>query len=509
MIDLISTEKAVTDLDASNVLKGGRQSLPTEGTVLGGFGQLLASHSDEPGSLNGEIDLPLIPSVAGVADPDLLSDEGLNAVELNSLDDSVNPKDITSSDIYIEDSDFSAIAPQLNNRDKSLKVSVTNSGNQVSQDLPYLPENAIEHSISDKTAETEIGNEPTETPIAGSVQLASTDAVEDQVVSSDIKVENEHISVSIHKELNSKETDTFSLPDSMDGSREQIEPEKDKNLDSALISSIQSEENTKSATVLKPASVTQSQNNISTNNNNNVAGGNGASQQSGLNQQSAGQQSFSQGGQGQQQSPFSQPQAQVNEQAQKLQVAQNQQSVLASFNELLDTESIRGEKTEKILGDLGIGLDRKSGLPSALQGINLPVRSPQWGQALGQRVVYMANNNIQEAKITLNPEKLGPVQIKIKIDKDQQMSVSMTAQHGTTRDALENAIPRLREMLETAGISFASVDVSSERNFDTQEFADDASENGQRQQGDFASEGDESEVTHIIKQSDNLVDYYA
>ena len=222
-------------------------------------------------------------------------------------------------------------------------------------------------------------------------------------------------------------------------------------------------------------------------------------------QASSGQQSFSQSNQ--QQSPFNQPQTPVNEQVQKQQLASEQQTVLRTFNEAMAADVNTAEKTERILGDLGVGFDRRLALPTALQSINLPVRSAQWGQALGQRVVYMANNKMQEAKITLNPEKLGPVQIKIQIDKDQQINVAMTAQHGTTREALEQAIPRLREMLETAGIDFGSVDVSTEQDFDAHEFANDSA-SGQHP-AQTTAEADEEEVMPIIQQSDNLVDYYA
>ncbi|WP_068649127.1 flagellar hook-length control protein FliK [Thiomicrospira sp. XS5] len=226
---------------------------------------------------------------------------------------------------------------------------------------------------------------------------------------------------------------------------------------------------------------------------------NAASSQS--NQQ--GQQSFS----GQQQA-----QQQFMNQVQK-QVVQSQQEAVKTANEASSVESEKAEKAEKLLGNLGLGLDAKKTMSQSLS-IPHPVRSPQWGQALGQKVTYMANNKLQEAKITLNPEKLGPIQVKLSMDKDHQAHVSMVAQHGTTRDAIENAMPRLREMLESAGIGFGSFDVRDESGSSEQRLAnqDGQSSSGQSS-GHLLTDGDEAETAGdgMVQtvSSDNLVDFYA
>jgi len=152
--------------------------------------------------------------------------------------------------------------------------------------------------------------------------------------------------------------------------------------------------------------------------------------------------------------------------------------------------------------------ESRSLLPSGLQSIAVPVRSPQWGQALGQRVTYMANNQVQKAEITLNPEKLGPVQVKLHIDKDQQAHVTMNAQHVTTREAMESAIPRLREMLEQSGINLASVDVGDHSNF-AQSNQENDSDNIQLSQGDTESDLIEQPAAQTTIISDNIVDFYA
>ena len=184
----------------------------------------------------------------------------------------------------------------------------------------------------------------------------------------------------------------------------------------------------------------------------------------------------------------------------------NLRAVEASINQTTMLDSEGRPVTESLLGD------RRASLPPGLQSIPLPVKHPQWGQALGQRVVYMANSQLQQAQITLNPEKLGPIQIKLHMDRDQQIQVSLNAQHGTTKEAMEAAIPRLREMLEQNGVNLSSVDVGDFSQFAEQQMSDEPSEN--QNSGVHTADSDENESLTTAEQvlqteSDQLVDYYA
>ncbi len=166
------------------------------------------------------------------------------------------------------------------------------------------------------------------------------------------------------------------------------------------------------------------------------------------------------------------------------------------------------EKSAGLLAGLGGALDKSGQLLTGLQAINTPVKHPQWGQALGQRIVSMANSQMQEAKIMLNPEKLGPIQIKLSLDKDQQIHVAMYAQQGTTREAMENALPKLREMLEQAGINFGSLDVADQNKSEQKQHNDESSEEIGEEELAVDSLTEKDATTLVIKTA-NLVDYYA
>ena len=106
-----------------------------------------------------------------------------------------------------------------------------------------------------------------------------------------------------------------------------------------------------------------------------------------------------------------------------------------------------------------------------------PMQQKGWDQAMGQRVVWMVRNNIQEAQIQLNPRELGPINVRVSIQNDQA-NVQFVAHHATTREALESALPRLREMLSESGLNLAQSDVS-QHNPGRQ--GGEAGEGGQRQ----------------------------
>ena len=82
--------------------------------------------------------------------------------------------------------------------------------------------------------------------------------------------------------------------------------------------------------------------------------------------------------------------------------------------------------------------------------VETPFRQPGWDQALSERVLWAANQKMQSAEIKLNPPQLGPIEVRIQMHQDQAQ-VSFTSQHAVVRDALEAALPRLREMFNASG----------------------------------------------------------
>ncbi|VAW56955.1 hypothetical protein MNBD_GAMMA07-2085 [hydrothermal vent metagenome] len=93
--------------------------------------------------------------------------------------------------------------------------------------------------------------------------------------------------------------------------------------------------------------------------------------------------------------------------------------------------------------------------------IAVNVQNQNWSQQMMQQVSYMVKGGVQQAEIKLNPANLGPMEIKLAL-QDDQASVQFVTQHAVVRDALDSAIPKLKEMLEQQGLNLSDVDVSTQ-----------------------------------------------
>ncbi|MEW6119182.1 MAG: flagellar hook-length control protein FliK [Pseudomonadota bacterium] len=97
----------------------------------------------------------------------------------------------------------------------------------------------------------------------------------------------------------------------------------------------------------------------------------------------------------------------------------------------------------------------------ASERLNPPVGTPAWNQALGDRIVWMAAGNQQAATLTLNPPDLGPLQVVVNVS-NEQATASFFAAQPEVRQALEAALPRLRDMMQDAGIQLGQATVSAD-----------------------------------------------
>jgi flagellar hook-length control protein FliK len=85
--------------------------------------------------------------------------------------------------------------------------------------------------------------------------------------------------------------------------------------------------------------------------------------------------------------------------------------------------------------------------------------TPEFGQGLADRVSWMVGNNLNGAKLQVNPPQLGPIEVRIAV-QGSHAQVWLTSHSAVTRDALESSSPKLREMLGAQGFGQVSVDIS-------------------------------------------------
>ncbi|HMS79878.1 MAG TPA: flagellar hook-length control protein FliK [Burkholderiaceae bacterium] len=81
----------------------------------------------------------------------------------------------------------------------------------------------------------------------------------------------------------------------------------------------------------------------------------------------------------------------------------------------------------------------------------MPVHDPRFADAFGERVTWLLREGLQGAELTLHPQELGPIRIELSLDGDAA-SIGVIAAQAETRGAIEQSLPRLREMLAQQGL---------------------------------------------------------
>lgn len=102
--------------------------------------------------------------------------------------------------------------------------------------------------------------------------------------------------------------------------------------------------------------------------------------------------------------------------------------------------------------------------------VTLPVGAPAWGEEVGNRIAWMAGRMESRAELVLTPPHMGRVGVSLTVSGDQASAI-FTSANPAVREALEAAMPRLRELLADAGIQLGQAQVGAEnaRQFAQQE----------------------------------------
>lgn len=126
---------------------------------------------------------------------------------------------------------------------------------------------------------------------------------------------------------------------------------------------------------------------------------------------------------------------------------------------------------------------------SLMQAIQKPF-DPQQSEAsqkLQERINIMLSKNIQRADIRIDPPELGQLQVRVNMNSEQA-SVQFQVQSQQAREVIENAMPRLREMLEQQGVALADTDVKEQQQ---------GSSSDQQHQSGAGSEAEEEQQYQI------------
>lgn len=166
----------------------------------------------------------------------------------------------------------------------------------------------------------------------------------------------------------------------------------------------------------------------------------------------------------------------------------------------------------------------KSEQPLITQSLQSPLvlTREQAGEEVHERINMMMAKNLKYVDIRLDPPELGKLHIKLSINQDQA-SVQFTVNNHQTRDIIEQAMPRLREMLQQQGLQLAQSSVQQDNSQQSSGHQSNNSTHSQSHSGQSSSlrvmsedgssltESDPGDlpISMLVTKHKDQVDYYA
>lgn len=120
--------------------------------------------------------------------------------------------------------------------------------------------------------------------------------------------------------------------------------------------------------------------------------------------------------------------------------------------------------------------------PRLVMPATISFGQPAWAGMVAERTASMAFQNIQFAELQLDPADLGPVHIKVSTHQDQA-TVVFTSANPQVREALDQSLAKLREMMAEEGMDLVDASVSDQSTYDDGEPGSEDDESQQDQQG--------------------------
>lgn len=96
---------------------------------------------------------------------------------------------------------------------------------------------------------------------------------------------------------------------------------------------------------------------------------------------------------------------------------------------------------------------------SEMQQISAALGSERWGKEFDQQLLGIAMRGDKQVALHLNPRELGPLTVELKI-VDNQAHIQFLSNHLSVRNAVEQAIPQLRDIFDQQGIALGDTGVS-------------------------------------------------
>jgi flagellar hook-length control protein FliK len=145
--------------------------------------------------------------------------------------------------------------------------------------------------------------------------------------------------------------------------------------------------------------------------------------------------------------------------------------------------------------------------PNLAQALNL--QKADVVKALHEKVNAMLTINNKEAEIRLDPPELGSMQIRIR-NEAEQAQINFVVQNQQAKEALEQSMPKLKEMLAEQGIQLGESNIQQDSGSSSGQGTDDTQESSHSKLANQEPQAQNSQQTRTNSiGSESGIDYYA
>lgn len=138
----------------------------------------------------------------------------------------------------------------------------------------------------------------------------------------------------------------------------------------------------------------------------------------------------------------------------------------------------------------------------------LNIRQEQVSDEVAERINMMMAKNLKHVDIRLDPPEMGRMHIRLNMGSDSA-GVQFTVSNQQAREAIEQSLPRLREMFAQQGIQLADTSVQQQSSGDSSQYAYQKEESSRQGSGFSEESSAEHEINVQVSKPNDGISFYA
>ena len=186
-------------------------------------------------------------------------------------------------------------------------------------------------------------------------------------------------------------------------------------------------------------------------------------------------------------------------------------TVNAAAVKISDTSStiVQQSVTDTLIQNNVAEISRNAREVSPLQTETIAIYRKDFANAVKEKVMVMINQKLQRVDIQLDPPELGNVSVRVNL-QGEQAAVNFVVQNQQAKDALEQNLGKLRDMLSESGVDVGDANVEQQQKNNQQEMANHSENVSYPESIDNELNAPESMIQHnLYKASATGIDYFA